>query len=80
MHCPTYARRTPAIPVHNGHQTCLGCGFDVAAYRSAARGAGYAAGYADAAAGRGFRLASAPRSSETDYAAGYYAGHDGART
>lgn len=33
MWCPVYARKSPAIPAHNGHETCIGCGFDVAAYR-----------------------------------------------
>jgi hypothetical protein len=34
MWCRVYARRTPAIPVRNGHGKCIGCGFDVAAYRA----------------------------------------------
>lgn len=33
MWCRVYARKTPMIPVHNGFDTCIGCGFDVAAYR-----------------------------------------------
>lgn len=33
MWCRVYARKTPMIPVHNGHGKCIGCGFDVAAYR-----------------------------------------------
>lgn len=36
MWCSVYARKTPAIPVHNGLDKCLGCGFDVAAYRRGA--------------------------------------------
>lgn len=35
MWCRVYARKTPAIPVHNGHVTCLGCGADVVAIRRA---------------------------------------------
>lgn len=35
MWCRVYARKTPSIPVHNGFDTCIGCGFDVAAYRAA---------------------------------------------
>ena len=32
MWCRVYARKTPAIPVHNGLGRCVGCGFDVGAY------------------------------------------------
>lgn len=35
MWCRVYARKTPAIPVHNGFDKCIGCGFDVRAYRLA---------------------------------------------
>lgn len=34
MWCRVYARKTPAIPVHNGFDTCIGCGYDVAGFRS----------------------------------------------
>lgn len=39
MWCRVYARKTPMIPVHNGHGRCIGCGFDVAAYRRAEKAA-----------------------------------------
>lgn len=35
MWCRVYARLTPAIPVHNGHVTCIGCGADVVAIQRA---------------------------------------------
>jgi len=40
MWCRVYARKTPAIPVHNGSEKCIGCGFDVAAHFRAQREAG----------------------------------------
>lgn len=33
MWCRVYARKTPTIPVHNGLDTCIGCGADVTVIR-----------------------------------------------